>query len=61
MVQVQNSTAKKLFHTILIYSYHRISLLAEVIFRLGMSPEYSVGALANGHPGQLGIKLILFK
>lgn len=61
MVQIQTSTAKKLFHIILVYSYSRIPLLTKVILRLGMSPEYNGGALANGHYGQFSIKLIPFK
>lgn len=61
MVQVQTSTAKKLFHIILVYSYNRIPLLTKVILRLGMSPEQNVGVLANGHSGQFSIQLTLFK
>lgn len=60
-VRVQNSTAKKLFHITPVYSYNRIPLLTCVIFRLAVSPEENVGSPANGHPGQLSIKLIIFK
>lgn len=61
MVQVQNSAAEKLFHIMPVCSYSRLSLLAYVIFRLAMSPEENVRTPANGHSGQLSIKLILFK